>query len=273
MKKKILLLVLSTTLLLLGVLYFSPFDPEEDEDNISAFEISGKKFTLPSPIHSFLYLSEQGFNWLELTEEDPVKDYKLQSQIALHLGLRASDGVVHLFNKEFLKAKKDREDVLHYSGKLGLTHDIRKAVAELDLAFIKGSDRDDLINAILKIEVQLENSLKKKGRDDLSLLIELGSWLGGLELVTKGIRREFKEEYCYVLRQSHITELSIEIIKAVRDKTKDEKEIQFLDGLLKRFEDLHLLVDSFDTEVVTQKSLNDLFELSKSTRLYLENYD
>lgn len=267
--KIVLILILS---LVIGALYFIQFDSEV-EVNTGAFEISGKKFTLPSPIHSFIYLSEQGFDWKDLTEEDPIKDYKFQSQIALHLGLRASDGVVHLFNREFLKAKKDREDVLHYSEKLGLEKEIKKSIAALDLAFLKGSDRDDLVNAILTIEIQLENALNKKGRDDLSLLIELGSWLGGLELVIKGIQRNFKDEYCFVLRQSHITELAVEIVKAVREKTKDENEILFLEGLQKRFEVLHKVVDRFDSEVVTPQSLNELFQISEDTRMYLENYD
>lgn len=260
------ILILFTTL----NVYFQQ-DDAEDEILHSSIEISGKLFTLPSPIHSFLYLTENKFNWDGLTEEDPIRDYKYQSQIALHLGLRASDGVVHLYTGELLKAKKDRSDVLHYSNKLGVAPELERSIKKLDLAFIKGADRDDLVDAILNIEIKLESALRKKGREDLSLLIELGSWLGGLEIVSKGILRDFKNEHCAVLRQSHITELSVEILKAVIQKSGDGEETNFLKGLLVYFQNIHIIVDKFDSMEVTPESVRELSGLAREARIYLEN--
>ena len=247
---------------------FNPF--EEEEINITSFSISGKSFTLPSPIHSFLYLSENGFEWKNLGGNGADVVFSFPSQIALQLGLRASDGVVFLFTKELDSAWSAREDVLRYSEKLGIDNKVKLSIAKLDTAFLKGSDKEDLLDAIINIEVSMENSLRKKGRDDLSVLIEIGSWIGGLKMVTNGMNLNFREEHTEVLRQSHISELSVEIIKEIIKRTEDENEKKFLNRFLEYLIKVDLIINSYENNRITKDSIQNLSLLANEIKLFLD---
>jgi hypothetical protein len=270
MKNKFFYVVLLFTIILLSsLLYiFNPF--EEEEVNISSFSISGKSFTLPSPIHSFLYLSENEFDWKNLGGNGADEVFSIPSQIALQLGLRASDGVVFLFTKELDSAWSAREDVLRYSEKLGIDNKVKLSIAKLDTAFLKGSDKEDLLDAIINIEVSMENSLRKKGRDDLSVLIEIGSWIGGLKMVSNGLNSNFREEHTEVLRQSHISELSVEIIKEIIKRTKDENEKIFLNKFLDYLINVDIIINSYENNRITKESIQKLSVLANEIKVFLD---
>ncbi|NBU96940.1 MAG: hypothetical protein EBS19_01800, partial [Spirochaetia bacterium] len=238
--------------------------------NISSFSISGKSFTLPSPIHSFLYLSENGFEWKGLGGNGVDGVFNTPSQIALQLGLRASDGVVFLFTKELNSAWSAREDVVRYSEKLGIDNNVKISIAKLDTAFLKGSDKEDLLDAIINIEVSMENSLRKKGRDDLSVLIEIGSWIGGLKMVSNGLLSNFKEEQTEVLRQSHISELCVEIIKEIIKRTEEENEKLFLGKFLDYLVKIDFIINSYEKNRITKESIKSLSILATEVKLFLD---
>lgn len=254
---------------ILAILYlFNPF--EEEEINISSFTISGKSFTLPSPIHSFLYLTENGFDWKHLGGNGSDASFTIPSQIALQLGLRASDGVVFLFTKELDSAWNAREDVLRYSEKLDIDRKVKLSIAKLDTAFLKGSDKEDLLEAIINIEVSMENSLRKKGRDDLSVLIEIGSWIGGLKMVSSGMNSNFKEEHTEVLRQSHISDLSVEIIREIIKRTSDDKEKEFLNKFLDYLVKIDTIINSYENNRITKESILNLSILAEEIKVFLD---
>ena len=59
------LITISFVVFLVGIfslLYFQN-SQEVEEENITSFKIAGKEFTLPSPIHTFTFLNENGFKW------------------------------------------------------------------------------------------------------------------------------------------------------------------------------------------------------------------
>jgi hypothetical protein len=116
------LIVISFVIFLVGCfsLFYFQNSTELEEENITSFKIAGKEFTLPSPIHTFTFLNESGFKWEGLGNQDQNTEYTLQSQIALQLGVRASNGVIFLFTKELKSAWDAREDVLRNAKKTGI---------------------------------------------------------------------------------------------------------------------------------------------------------
>jgi len=267
------LIVISLVIFLVGFfsLFYLQNSQEVEEENITSFKIAGKDFTLPSPIHTFTFLNESGFKWEGLGNQDQNTEYTLQSQIALQLGVRASNGVIFLFTKELKSAWDAREDVLRNARKLELENQIKKSIMILDRSVIAGSSNSDILENIIDIEISLENSLQKKGRDDLSLLIEMGAWIGGLEIVTKGLVREFNEIHTEVLHQSHLSDLSIEIFKEIIYKTKGEKEKEFLTHILNELTKIHSRILSLENRRITKTDVLELNRESKELVNYLNN--
>lgn len=231
---------------------------EEELENINSFTIGGKEFILPSPIHTFTFLEENGFQWEGLGHPKQNSDFTLKSQIALHLGIRASDGVIFIFTGELISAWDARKDVLQNSKKLEIENHIKKVINTLDRAILFRANKTDLLESIIDIEIAIENSLQKKGRDDLSLLIEMGSWIGGLEIVTRGLITNFNEVHTEVLHQSHISELSIEIFKEIIQKTKDDTEKVFLNQILSKLIHIHYKILSLENRDITKSDILDL---------------
>ncbi len=231
---------------------------EEEQENISSFTIAGKEFILPSPIHTFSFLEENGFQWEGLGLPKKNSDFTLKSQIALNLGIRASDGVIFVFAGEMLSAWDARRDVLLNAKKLDIENQIKKTISTLDRAVLFRANKTDLLERIIDIEISIENTLQKKGRDDLSLLIEMGSWIGGLEIVTRGIIKDFREVHTEVLHQSHISELSIEIFKEIIQKTKDQAEKDFLNQILSKLTIIHLKILALESRGTTKLDIQDI---------------
>ena len=158
------LITISFVVFLVGIfsLFYFQNSQEVEEENITSFKIAGKEFTLPSPIHTFTFLNESGFKWEGLGNQDQNIEYTLQSQIALQLGVRASNGVIFLFTKELKSAWDAREDVIRNAKKLDLENQIKKSITILDRSVIAGSSNSDILENIIDIEISLENSLQKK---------------------------------------------------------------------------------------------------------------
>ncbi len=267
------LITISFVIFLVGIfsLFYFQNSQEVEEENITSFKIAGKEFTLPSPIHTFTFLNESGFKWEGLGNQDQNIEYTLQSQIALQLGVRASNGVIFLFTKELKSAWDAREDVIRNAKKLELENQIKKSITILDRSVIAGSSNSDILENIIDIEISLENSLQKKGRDDLSLLIEMGAWIGGLEIVTKGLVREFNEIHTEVLHQSHLSDLSIEIFREIIYKTKGEKEKEFLTHILNELTKIHSRILSLENRRITKTDVLELNRESRELVNYLNN--
>ena len=113
-----------------GSIFYLFFNENQKEDleNINSFTIAGKEFILPSPIHTFSFLEENGFQWEGLGHLKQNSDFILKSQIAMHLGIRASDGVIFVFTGEMKSAWEARSDVLQDAKKLDINNQIKKTI-------------------------------------------------------------------------------------------------------------------------------------------------
>ena len=258
---------------LIGGFYFytnlSGFN-EEPENNISSFHIDGKEFVLPSPLHSFLFLHQLGFDWTGLGGLGAGHDYDLPYQKAIQLGMRASNGVVFLFTKELEDAKLARDDVLALANSLDIEDEIRLSVLNLDTAFIKGSGLDEIQEAVTGLEITLENSLRNKGRDDLSVAIELGSWVEGLRMATAGMKKSSTKEQLEVLRQPHVTELSTKIVQKLIERAENPREKEFLEIFLSYLQRIHNQIHRFRNSEITPADIENLYDIAEELQSFLD---
>lgn len=250
-------------LLLIGI--FFAFNAREEnaysEEEIVQFNfsINGKHYIIPSPFHSFDYLNIMGFSWVKLVEVKNTSDYPNESQIALNLGMRAADGIILLFANQKDEARQTRTTVLELSEKLGIIPDIREAITFIDQAVITNADKSILSDRLLFLEYQIEKSLHKKKKDNLAVLVELGGWLEGLHIVSKGISENYNPIYAEILRQPHIAEIYIEVITSLSNRSDNENEKQLLQGIVVHLEQIYNL---------TNHSLKEAFPLTKVKELH-----
>ena len=192
----ILTLVTMTVLTVTGFYFYKEKSqvPSVEEDVQFNFIIDGKNYIMPSPVHSFHFLNTMGFPWKGLAEASPNAKYETEAQTALNLGYRSADGTVHLFAEEKLKAVEARSTFIELAGNLNITAEVKDAISALDNAVTLGKDQNVLDDRIIQLEYQIEKALHTKKKENLAVLVELGAWLEGLHIASKGITKDEKEK-------------------------------------------------------------------------------
>jgi hypothetical protein len=272
MKKFYIKAIISVVLILVVILslFVYKYKKLNEVSGDNNFQLNGKKIVLPSPLHGFYYLNSLGFPWKGLGYLTEEIDYRIESQIAIQLGIKASNGILYLNEKDLENSYKAREQVLKLAEKLEIEAGLRLAILELDLAYFNGNESDQIQESLNNLENTLEVELKNKGRDDLSLLIELGSWVEGLRVATLGISKNYKLAYIEVLKQPHISALSIQIINSMIDNTKKEDDSKFLKRFLFHLEGIHAIISKLNSKTVTIDEINSLRKKSEEIREFLD---
>ncbi|HNC00852.1 MAG TPA: hypothetical protein PLS71_21590, partial [Leptospiraceae bacterium] len=234
----ILTLVLIFSLGLVGFFYYNQKlkvrPPEEDVQ--FNFTIDGKNYIMPSVVHSFHFLNSMGFPWQGLTESNPTHDYDNETQRALNLGGRSADGTVLVFADEKIKAIEARGIFLKLADSLEITEQIKDRLFDLDTALIVHADQSVLDERIIHLEYEIEKALHDKKKDHLAVLMELGAWLEGLHIASKGIINNYKPMYAEILRQPHIAQIYLDIMEALIHHAKTEKEKKLLKSISSHLE-------------------------------------
>ncbi len=170
----------------------SKFDTKEDktekkeqEKNSNLLKISGKVFSIPSPIQTAFLLKETGAEYqpelLNLT--DLSSNYNTTSSKALNLGIYGADlGYATIFN--------NTEDAIEYvavtkrlSNEIGITNLFGEAMMS---RFERNLDNKDSLLAMVSDAFKVADAyLKNSKQDDLSTLILAGGWIETLHFATQ----------------------------------------------------------------------------------------
>jgi hypothetical protein len=89
-------------------------------------------------------------------------------------------------------------------------------------------------------------------------------------MVSNGLNSNFREEHTEVLRQSHISELSVEIIKEIIKRTKDENEKIFLNKFLDYLIKVDIIINSYENNRITKESIQKLSVLANEIKVFLD---
>lgn len=264
------------TILILSVIAFVAYSkskqalPIEEEVVQFNFTIDGKQYIIPSAFHSFEFLNDMGFPWKKLTVPENNTDYSNESQLALVLGMRAADGIVSLYADEKEEARLTRSTVLELTNKLGITPDIKNTVFALDQAIILRAEQRALGDRLMDLEFQIEKNLHKQKKDNLAVLVELGGWLEGLYIVSKGISQNYNPTYSEILRQPHIAEIYIEVITSLSKRSSDEKEKKILESILENLIQISKIANHTHKEAFPLSKVKELYQISSNVKKTIE---
>ncbi len=246
--------------------------PVEDDIQFN-FIIDGKNYIMPSPVHSFHFLNMMGFPWKGLAEVNTSSNYTNESQLALNLGMRSADGTVLLFAGEKLKAVEARSTFINLADKLGITPDIKDALSALDNAVIRGQDHTVLDDRIIHLEYQIEKALHTRKKENLAVLVELGGWIEGLHIASKGIMANYTPGYAEILRQPHIAEIYLDVLVALIYRSNDEKEKVLLESIHKYLTLVSKVANHTHKESFPLAKVKELNVLAIEIRKIIESND
>ena len=197
--------------------------------------------TVPTPGELFAALGKSGkINWSAQYRGPIPMTYSDRAQIALNLGGLIADGFIAVEAKDGQQVKNIGSDILKLGKSLGVSEQLLGRGNSIN-EFAEHNDWDTLQEELEATQNEVKSSMQSHADQDLVILVTLGGWVRGTQVVTGVIMKNYSESAARVLRQpalvrfmqSKVNEISPELrqqplVKDVSEQlTAIEKLVSF----------------------------------------------
>lgn len=200
--------------------------------------------TIPTPGELFTALEKSGkINWAGQYRGPIPVTYSNRAQIALNLGGLIADGFIAVEAKDGQQVKNIGSDIIKLAKALGVSEKLLGRGSSIN-EFAETNEWDTLQEELEATQNEVKSSMQSHADQDLVILVTLGGWIRGTQVVTSAIVQNYNEQSAKVLRQpalvhfmqSKINEMSPELrgeplVKDVSNElTQIEKLVSFPEG-------------------------------------------
>src|SRR5213596_2954560 len=200
--------------------------------------VRSDSISIPTPGELFAALGKsEKTNWSGQYRGAMPVTYRNRAQIALNLGGLIADGFIAVEAKDSQQVKNIGSDIIKLAKALGVSEHLLgrgKSINE----FAENSEWDTLQEELEATQNEVKSSMQSHSDQDLVILVSLGGWIRGTQVVSGAIMRDYNEGSARVLRQpalvhfmqSKINEISPELRgePLVKDVSQQLGEIEKL---------------------------------------------
>src|SRR5436305_11647330 len=206
--------------------------------------VRSDSISIPTPGELFAALEKSGkTNWAGQYRGPIPVTYSNRAQIALNLGGLIADGFIAVEAKDGQQVKNIGSDIIKLAKALGVSEKLLGRGSSIN-DFAENNEWDTLQEELEATQNEVKSSMQSHADQDLVILVTLGGWIRGTQVVTSVIVQNYNEQSAKVLRQpalvhfmqSKINEMSPELrndplVKNVCDQlNKIEKLVSFAPG-------------------------------------------
>src|SRR6266571_1150739 len=228
---------LSATLLLVLSAAFAADVPHLSRDQL-AKAVRSDSISIPTPGELFAALEKPGKpNWSGQYRGPIPMTYRNRAQIALNLGGLIADGFIAVEAKDGQQVKNIGSDIIRLAKALGVSESLLSRGNSIN-EFAEHNEWDTLNEELEATQNEVKSSMQSHADQDLVILVTLGGWIRGTQVVTSAIMQNYDEHSAKVLRQpalvhfmqSKINEISSELRgePLVKDVSEQLGEIEKL---------------------------------------------
>src|SRR5881398_3261514 len=194
--------------------------------------------TVPTPGELFAALAKtEKINWSAQYRGPMPTTYSNRAQIALNLGGLIADGFIAVEAKDGQQVKNIGSDIMKLGKALGVSEQLLSRGNSIN-EFAEHNEWDTLQAELEATENEVKSSMQSHADQELVILVTLGGWIRGTQVVSGAILKNYNEAAAKVLRepalvhfmQSKINEISPELRKEplVKDVSEQLGEIEKL---------------------------------------------
>ena len=206
--------------------------------------IKTEAISIPTPGELFAALEKPGKpNWAAQYRGPMPMTYRNRAQIALNLGGLIADGFIAVEAKDGQQVKNIGSDIIKLAKALGVSENLLSRGNSIN-EFAENDEWDTLQEELEATQNEVKSSMQSHSDQDLVILVSLGGWIRGTQVVSGAIMQNYDERSAKVLRQpalisfmqSKISEISPELrgeplVKEVNEQlTGIEKLVSFPAG-------------------------------------------
>src|SRR6266536_176693 len=200
--------------------------------------------SIPTPGELFAALGKlEKTNWSGQYRGPMPVTYRNRAQIALNLGGLIADGFIAVEAKDSQQVKNIGSDIIKLAKALGVSENLLGRGNSIN-EFAENNEWDTLQEELEATQNEVKSSMQSHSDQDLVILVSVGGWVRGTQVVSAAIMQNYDERSAKVLRQpalisfihSKINDISPELraeprVKDVNEQLMDiEKLVSFPPG-------------------------------------------
>ncbi len=206
--------------------------------------IKTDSLTIPTPGELFAALEKPGKpDWAGQYRTPIPMTYRNRAQIALNLGGLIADGFIAVEAQDSQQVKNIGTDIIKLAKALGVSENVLSRGNSIN-EFAENSEWDALQEELEATQNEVKTSMQSHQDQDLVILVSLGGWIRGTQVVSASVIKNYDERSAKVLRQpavinfihSKVNDVSAELrneplVKSINEQlTGLEKLVAFQSG-------------------------------------------
>jgi hypothetical protein len=178
--------------------------------------------SIPTPGELFAALEKSGkTNWAGQYRGPIPVTYRDRAQIALNLGGLIADGFIAVEAKDGQQVKNIGADIVKLAKALGVSEKLLGRGNSIN-EFAENNEWDTLQEELEATQNEVKSSMQSHADQDLVILVTLGGWIRGTQVVTSAIMQNYDERNAKVLRQPALVHFMQSKINEMSPELRDE---------------------------------------------------
>ena len=173
-----------------------PLNPDQLAKAVKTDTIS-----IPTPGELFAALSKPGKpNWAGQYRGPIPMTYRNRAQIALNLGGLIADGFIAVEAQDSQQVKNIGTDIIKLAKALGVSENVLSRGKSIN-DFAENNEWSALQEELEATQNEVKTSMQSNRDQDFVILVSLGGWIRGTQVVSGSVMKDYNEASAKVLRQ------------------------------------------------------------------------
>jgi hypothetical protein len=178
--------------------------------------------SIPTPGELFAALEKPGkTNWSGQYRGPMPMTYRNRAQIALNLGGLIADGFIAVEAKDSQQVKNIGSDIIKLAKALGVSENLLRRGNSIN-EFAENDEWDTLQEELEATQNEVKSSMQSHSDQDLVILVCLGGWIRGTQVVSGAIMQNYDERSAKVLRQPALVSFMKSKINEISPQLRSE---------------------------------------------------
>lgn len=209
--------VLTAFLSAFAAAQIKPLSPEQMGKAVKTDTLS-----IPTPGELFAALSKPGKpNWASQYRGPIPVTYQNRAQIALNLGGLIADGFIAVEAQDSQQVKNIGTDIIKLAKALGVSENVLSRGKSIN-EFAENGEWSALQEELEATQNEVKTSMQSNRDQDLVILVSLGGWIRGTQVVSGSVMTDYQEASAKVLRQPALVSFMQVKVDAMSPELRDE---------------------------------------------------
>src|SRR3989440_3174920 len=194
--------------------------------------------TIPTPGELFAALEKPGKpDWAGQYRTPIPMTYRNRAQIALNLGGLIADGFIAVEAQDSQQVKNIGTDIIKLAKALGVSQNVLSRGNSIN-EFAENNEWDALQEELEATQNEVKSSMQTHQDQDLIILVSVGGWIRGTQVVSASVMQNYDERAAKVLRQPALVNFIESKMNDISPDVRDEPLIKEVSGQLTGIEKL-----------------------------------